>query len=404
MGNALSIAAVSRVLRQIIDSAVTRAGLDGFVGTDVVVTAGPPIADSDRVRINLFLYRATESPALRNQPLPTHDAAGRRIAPSTLALDLQYAVTVYAEDDFQSEMMLGCAMQALSETPVLSRALILDVLGQDPGASTLLESRLAEQIENIRIRLRNLPEDAFTRLWSAFHVPYRLSAFYEVAAVIVESDGPTRAPTPVLKRPVPAAHGALGPFSPTLVRAEADTAITGQSVTLHGLSLGGQNVRIEAAHGDRSIDPFTLDVPAADATEASVRFAVPAAWPIGRYELRLSLEPQGVVGRRLSSPLTFSVAPSFAVTSLSRAAQGVSIALDVTPALRPGQSVSLALGSRSFAADSITEETSALAFTQLDIPPGPAAARLRVDGVESPWIDRNATPPAILAGAILQVP
>ena len=41
------------------------------------------------------------------------------------------------------------------------------------------DSRLGEQIDNIRIRHRNLTEDVFTRLWSAFHVPYRLSAFYE---------------------------------------------------------------------------------------------------------------------------------------------------------------------------------------------------------------------------------
>ena len=61
MGNALSIAAVSRLLRQIVEGNITRYGLDGYVGADVVVTAEPPLDDPDRIRLNLFLYRALES-------------------------------------------------------------------------------------------------------------------------------------------------------------------------------------------------------------------------------------------------------------------------------------------------------------------------------------------------------
>ena len=48
--------------------------------------------------------------------------------------------------------------------------------------------------------------------------------------------------------------------------------------------------------------------------------------------------------------------------------------------------------------------TTELTFDDLEIPAGPAAVRLRVDGIESPWIDRNATPPAILPDAIVNVP
>lgn len=406
MGNALSIAAVSRLLRQIVEGNVTRYGLDGYVGADVVVTAEPPLDDPDRIRLNLFLYRAIESSALRSQAMPTHDAAGRPVRRPALALDLHYAVTAYAEDDFQSELMLGCAIQALNETPVLDRALIQNILSQDGGANTLLDSRLAEQIEKIRIRHRNLSEDVFTRLWSAFHVPYRLSAFYEVSVVLMEGDAPTRAPMVVLRRPEPESHSRLGPFTPTLVRAEPEIAVAGQDVILRGLGLSGENVQIEADHHDPTIELPPLSIAAADASDTAVSFALPVSWPIGVYELRVTVEsPDG--DRRPSTALRFFVAPSMTVTSVTRAPNPphrVTIELAVTPPILPGRPVALVAGSRNFAGPAITAATTVLTFEDLDLPAGPAATRLVVDGIESPWIDRLATPPVILPGAIIDVP
>lgn len=407
MGNALSIAAVTRVLRQIVEGSVSRYGLDGFVGEDVVVTAEPPTDDLERTRINVFLYRATESGSLRNQQLPVHDPVGNRVGRSSLMLDLHYSVTAYADGDFQSELMLGCAMQALNEVPVLDRTLIVSVLSQDAGANSLLNSRLAEQIENIRVRHRNLPEDVFTRLWSAFHVPYRLTAFYEASVVLVEGDAPFRAPSLVLQRPRPAAHGSLAPITPTLLRAEPDVAVAGEEVTLHGLSLGGTNIRLEPDHRDPSVDLPSLNIAAADATEATLTFTVPDNWPVGRYELRAHIEPEGGGAPRPSNRLPFSVAPSIAVAAITRdpnPPQRVDITLDVTPELRPGQSVALALGSRVFPGPQVNAATDELNFTGLDVPAGPAPLRLRVDDIESPWIDRDATPPVILLAAIVNVP
>ena len=407
MGNALSIAAVSRILRQIVEGNVSRYGLDGYVGEDVIVTAEPPTDDLERTRINVFLYRAMESAALRNQQLPIHDSAGRRVGRSTLQLDLHYSVTAYADGDYQSELMLGCAMQALNDVPVIDRALILSVLGQDNGANSLLNSRLAEQIENIRVRHRNLPEDVFTRLWSAFHVPYRLTAFYEASVVLVESDGPLRIPLPVLLRPRPAAHGSLAPVTPTLVRAEPDTAVAGEEVTLHGAALGGDNIELQPTFRDPTFSPPPVDIADADATDTSLTFTVPNTWPIGRYELRAQIEPEGGGNPRPTNRLAFSVAPSIQVTLIGRAAnppQLVNLTLTVAPELRPGQSVLLALGSQLVPGPAITEATDELVFNDLDIPAGPAAIRLQVDGIESPWIDRHANPPAILPAAIVNVP
>jgi hypothetical protein len=407
MGNALSIAAVSRLLHQIVEGNVTRYGLDGYVGVDVVVTAEPPLDDPDRTRLNIFLYRATESGAQRSQAMPTHDAEGRAIRRPTLTLDLHYAVTAYADDDFQSELMLGCAMQALNETPLLDRALIQNILSQDTSSNSLLNSRLGEQIDNIRIRHRNLSEDVFTRLWSAFHVPYRLSAFYEVSAVLVEGDAPVRSPMVVLQRPEPRAFGNLGPLTSTLVRAEPEIAVTGQNVVLHGIGLDGTNVRVEPHHHDPTINLPPLNITVANAHETSVAFAVPSTWPIGAYELRVTMEPPGGGNRQLSSPLKFFVAPSITITSIVRdaaAPQHVTIELTVTPPILPGRPVALVIGAQSFAGPAITEATSNLTFSDLDIPAGLAATHLVVDGIESPWIDRDSTPPVILPAAFVNVP
>lgn len=386
---------------------MSRYGLDGYVGEDVVVTAEPPSEDLERTRINLFLYRAMESSALRNTPLPTHDSAGRRVGRPTLTLDLHYCITAYAEGDFQSELMLGCAMQALNEAPVLDRALILSVLGQDAGANSLLNSRLAEQVDNIRVRHRNLPEEVFTRLWSAFHVPYRLTTFYEASVVLIESDGPLRVAFPVLQRPRPVAHGSLAPVTPTLLRVEPETGVAGETVRLHGMALAGANIQIEPTYRDPGVTLPTLAIPAAQARETTLEFAVPNTWPIGRYELRALIEPEGGGSPRPSNRIGFSVAPSFVVTLISRAAnppQLVNITLTVTPPLRPGQSTVLAVASGMFAGPAVTATTSELTFENLDLSPGPAAMRLRVDGIESPWIDRAATPPAILPAAIINIP
>jgi hypothetical protein len=405
MGNALSIAAVSRVLRQIVEGNVTRYGLDGHIGADVVVTAEPPREDPNRVRLNLFLYRAVESPARRNDPLPTHDQHGNRTGRPTLTLDLHYAVTAYAEGDFQSEMMLGCAMQALNETPVLNRSLILEVLSQDQGANTLLESRLAELIENIRLRHRNLTEEAFTRLWSAFHVPYRLTAFYEASVVLIEGDLSARAAPPVLHRPRPSAHGRLGPVTSTLTHASNEMFNTGDEVTLHGLMLDGNDVRVEAFHQDPSIEIAPIDVPPADATDTEVTFAIPPAWPIGRYEIRVSLVDGG--GRRHTNRLALSLAPTVTVSNIERDPNPpnlVTIELQIVPDLRPAQQTLLVVGTASASGPSISAATNTLTFSGLDLPAGPAPLRLQVDGIESPWIDRGASPPTILPAAIVNIP
>ena len=200
MANALAIAAVSQVLQHLLQAGATRDDLEMFLDREVRVTVQPPGDDGQLARINLFMYHALESAHARSAGAPHFDQDGERVNYAPLLLDLRYCVTAYASDDFQSEILLGSAVTALHEMPVLSRQNVLAVLEQDGSETSLLHSGLAEQVERIRIRHRNLSEDTASRVWSAFQTPYRASAFYEVSVVIIQRKAASQASIPVLER------------------------------------------------------------------------------------------------------------------------------------------------------------------------------------------------------------
>jgi hypothetical protein len=70
--------------------------------------------------------------------------------------------------------------------------------------------------------------------------------------------------------------------------------------------------------------------------------------------------------------------------------------IDLHPALRDGQTVRLVLGQLEFAPQPFTPPVTTLSFNIPKAPVGNHLARLRVDGIDSPIIDRTATPPTFL--------
>jgi hypothetical protein len=74
-------------------------------------------------QVNLFLHQVTHNPGWRDADLPSLGADGKtRLSNPPLALDLHYLLTVYGSQDWQAEALLGCALLALHDNPVLSRA------------------------------------------------------------------------------------------------------------------------------------------------------------------------------------------------------------------------------------------------------------------------------------------
>jgi hypothetical protein len=76
----------------------------------------------------------------------------------------------------------------------------------------------------------------------------------------------------------------------------------------------------------------------------------------------------------------------------------VTLVLNVTPPVRPGQTAALILGEQTVSADPLHAPSSQLTFRMAGAPAAGShlLARLRVDGIESPIVDRMATPTAFL--------
>src|SRR5688572_7139043 len=123
MSNALAIAGVTAVIRDLLDSGMIDHAITDAMGQGVTVTAiAPdrvPLEGADaRPQLNVFLHQATPNAALRNTALPSRDRHGTRLSNPPLALNLHYLVTAYGAGDLQAEVLLGYAMQLLHETPV----------------------------------------------------------------------------------------------------------------------------------------------------------------------------------------------------------------------------------------------------------------------------------------------
>src|SRR5262249_45698646 len=129
MTTPLGIAAVSAVLRTVINNGITEANLAAIVGGNIAVSSLPPDrvplnAAQDPNQLNLFLYHTSLNPGWRNVGLPSRTATGERASNPPLALDLHYILSAYGSEEFGPEVILGHGMHALHENSVLTRPAI----------------------------------------------------------------------------------------------------------------------------------------------------------------------------------------------------------------------------------------------------------------------------------------
>lgn len=426
MSNALAIAGVTAVLKDLLDSGLIEHRVTDTLGQGVTVSAAPPdtvvvSGDEARPRLNLFMYQATPNAALRNQGLPSVTGRGARSTNPPLALDLHYLVTAYGTGDLQGEVLLGYAMQLLHETPVLTRAALRTALDPAPVDGSLLPSiyealraaDLAEQAEMIKITPTLLSTEEMSRLWSALQARYRPTAAYVVSVVLIEALRGARAPLPVLSRGevdpatlreagIEAAAGvvaALPTLQSVLPPAGQPAAQPGDRVELRGHHLEGSdreavlfNPRFEI---ERAIDAV------AGTADDLVAFDLPADLPVGVYGVAAALQRPAETRRRSSNQLPLALAPRITTAlplSVARDGDGVaSIDLAVAPPVRPGQRAALILDEREIVAERFDATTSALRFRATGLPLNrPLLARLRVDGIDSAVLDRSANPPRFL--------
>jgi uncharacterized protein DUF4255 len=273
MSNALAIAAVTAVLKDLLNNGLINHDVAASVGVVNVSTKAPDQAlngGAEQTLLDLFLYHVTPNPGWRNVGLPTRDDHGDRLTNPPLALDLHYLLIAHGAQDFQAEILLGYAMQILHETPVLSRDSIRRALAPvspvsgsalPPAYQALAAAELADQIEQIKLCPETLGLEDLSKLWTAFQTNFRLTTAYMASVVLIESKRSTRAALPVLKPklyaiPVnqPAIEQVLSDAPPA-----GDPRITSSStLVIKGSNLRGQVTRVRI--GETLAPPPPLNV------------------------------------------------------------------------------------------------------------------------------------------------
>lgn len=428
MSNALALAGVTAVLKDLLDDGMIDHAVTDSLGQGVTVSALAPdeidLGTDKQLRLNLFLYQVTPNAAWRNMGFPALDASGRRTGNPPLALDLHYMLTAYGALDLQAEVLLGYAMLLFHQTPVLPRAAIRKSLDPPPSAAvtgsllptvykSLRASSVADQLEQIKITPEVMNTEELSKLWTAIQTHYRPTATYLVTVVLIEPELAPSSPLPVLSRGPrdPTTNLETGPTvnanmqspSPQITSivyaGGQSSALPGDPVIVNGQNLDGTGQTLLLSNPLRGIN-VSVSGPS-NVSASSLTFTLPtnaAAYPAGLYTASVQLVRGGDPATVVSNPQPLSLAPT--VTPPAAATLDASGDLTLTPTcvpqLQPNQTASLILGDSSAQAAPITTASSNPSFTFTALPPGKYWVRLRIDNVDSHLVDFG--PPPVFAG------
>jgi hypothetical protein len=433
MSTALALAGVTAVLRDLLNDGLINHNVASAIGTTVTVSVMPP----DRVvptngteasQLNLFLHKVTPNVGWRNERLPARDSSGRvRLSDPPMALDLHYLLTAFTAADLHAEILLGYGMQLLHENPVLTRQAIRTALSPAPDVGVSLPTALraldatglADQIEQLRITPAPLDTEELSKLWTAIQAHYRPTTAYTVSVVLIESSKAGVSPLPVLSRgPVDPVNGRergvvvrpdLIPPLPTIESVEPagkqPVARLGDTVELKGHHLDGTNRAVRLVSERFGIEEI---LPAAAGNDPGlIQLTVPAAraadFPVAIYQTVAEMIRPGEADPRQTNRMALVVAPRITNVPMNTAVDGFGTAaftVDFTPDYRPGQTVSLVLGSTEVSPQDTSAQTASLDFVVPNAPLGNHLVRLRIDGIESPVVNRATTPPTFFNARI----
>jgi hypothetical protein len=399
MSNALGIAAVSAVLRDLLNNGL----IDASVG-DVTVTAQSPdkikLDGHETSQLNLFLYRVTPNQGWRNVGLPSVDASGKnRLTNPPLALDLHYLLTAYGASDFQPEILLGYGMQVLHENPVLDRQAIRNTLTLTgggilpPALQTLTAAEIADQVEQLKITPETLSSEEISNLWGAFGAHYRPTAGYQVSVVLIEGRRTTSPALPVRLRQL-FTLPLRDPHIESVTAQDGKPIVSTSTIMVEGerlqhdpmeLVVGGASATISDASDTRLVAALPGGLRAGVQTvqvKHGLDFRTPtephhgfesnvAAFVLHPVFGGLSAVPPG------STPYTGAV--TVTVTPLPAREQRIVLLLNRTPPPTPPDPPAYA-----FTADSRANDGDPVVVKLEHVVRGEYFARVQVDGAESP--------------------
>jgi len=400
MSNALGIAAVTAVLRDLLNNGL----IDASVG-DVTVSAQSPdkvkLDGGEKSQLNLFLYQVTPNQGWRNVGLPSVDSSGtNRLTNPPLALDLHYLLTAYGKDDFQPEILLGYGMQVLHEHPFVTRQSIRDSLSPGPvtggilppALQTLTAAELADQVEQIKITPQALSTEEISRLWTAFGAHYRPTAAYQASVVLIEGRRATRPALPVRLRQlfvVPLRD----PLVERVTAQDGKPIISTSTLVIEGERLLHEPMEVLVGGLLATISEKT-DTRLVVALPAGVRAGVQSVQVKHQFDFQTPHEPHRGLE---SNVVAFVLHPAFGGLALAPVPAGVSpykglATLTVTPVPVREQRILLLLNrtspavpsSYSFTADARANDAAPVVVPVKNLARGEYFVRVQVDGAESP--------------------
>ena len=392
MSNSLAIASVTAALRSI---------LSEIAGANPpAITAMPPnkARSGSGNQLNLFLYHVSVNPAWRNMDLPNIRPGESGHPP--LAIDLFYMLTSFGmnDDDGEAHRLLGEAMRIFHDHPVLSRQLLQTAF---PGAD------LHEQVERIRITHEPISVDDLFRVWATFQTEYRISVVYKVTVLLIESERPTVVPLPVLTRSIET-QASLDPPLPfireVVYPANAPSIQLGELLVLQGSHLRGDTLEV-VFESERLAAPLVLS-PVAGFAETELSIDLPddaaarLAWRAGVYMVHVRIITGTRVAQTNNCPVTIS--PRISFTQPASAGDLDPFTLTSVPNVAEDQDVQFLVGAESFV---LSERAGAdVRFDLSSLTADTYLCRLRVDGIDSRFIDYVAEPPVFDPSMELIVP
>jgi len=392
MSDYLAVGGVSAVLLSLLNTALTSGGPSSLLGSSSPgVTARSPdlikTGPDEQPQLNIFMYYASINPALRNLGLPSTNAQGSTLSNPPLGLNLHYLITAYGKNQFDTEILLGWAMQVFHETPVVPRAAIQTALN-DLGAGTenglIAKSTLPNQVEHIRITPEALTTEEIYRLWTAFQTSYRPSTSYQVSVVVIQDS------KPFISNPRPHRRSlkALPMELPVISALTPNNVTAGQVLTIAGRNfLGDSPADTLVAFGSSSgIAPDIVQ-------GHFIRITLPASLEAGTRAVRVlrtvtfpgSTTPHPGFS---SSPAIFELIPTIQGASPFSAKLGSLFTVTLSPAVGSTQQATLYIGNNAIPIDE-RPTTGPASSTTLNFPipatfpTGLFPLRVEIDGAQS---------------------
>lgn len=417
MSSEFAIAGVTAVLQSLLNDVYNHPASP--FGNITVSAVAPDIVQSSvgtstdaNLRVNLFLHQVTFNAAWRNVDLPrlSHDGT-TRLTNQPLALDLHYLITAYAPEDSRAEALLGYAVLFLHQNPILERGQITNAMAAlgtlspsytGPFGNALSTSGLADQVELIKITPATMGREELAWLWTALKADYRPTFPFQASVVLIQPQNPTVSALPVLQRSIAVVPGMSSLTSAEPSNGQPAATLT-DTITVRGSGLSGAG-SVTLANQQWGI--HQLVSPLLNPSGRSFQFTFPAVdLPVGVYTVSAQIPVASQLFSTNSVPL--AIAPAIVPASVPATLPGganVAVSISCTPTLRPGQQVSLIIGSQQAPAEDFTAPTTAPFFTFQSLQPTAAAVpvRLRVDGIDSPVVDLTSKPPKF-SGPMVQV-